>query len=431
MVAPLDAIATLLDEGAADSAVRMLRSSWEPDMPTEARVPHYCMWIRGLCETGDLEHAVVLAKRASEEFPRDIDVLTALGNVSDLSGELEEARDAFAIAVEVEPSSALAHYNMGAVTERLGDDKVAEGFYERALELESQPPLVEAVAALGGLLRRENRLSEALDVYDMYLSEDPLDVEILVEHGICLSDLEHFDEALDRFATALSLERAHAGAWYNQAITYYRLGRLDDARVSMEHARASEPDNPLTLAVLGAWRLADPDVDLDDSLSLIYRALDCLQELARQDLLSPAYAALVVEEAFEALWHADRHREAREVAHLAGRRDWITPHMLEVLNQADYGLCDQVLTYRVLARASADESIPAEWPKDAHGFTTDLTVVAGDEDEARALTVTWLSRLDPDLRIEVQAIKHETPPSEGPARPRGVTRIETTRAFFR
>ena len=105
--------------------------------------------------------------------------------------------------------------------------------------------------------------------------------------------------------------------------------------------------------------------------------------------------------------------------------------MLEVLNQADYGMCDQVLTYRVLARASADESIPAEWPKDAHGFTTDLTVVAGDEDEARALTVTWLSRLDPDLRIEVQTIKHETPSSEGPARPRGVTRVETTRAFFR
>jgi tetratricopeptide (TPR) repeat protein len=432
MVAPLDAIATLLDEGAADSAVRMLRSSWEPDMPADARVPHYCMWIRGLCETGDLEHAVILARRASEEFPRDIDVLTALGNVCDLDGQLEQARDAFSVAIEVDPASALAHYNLGAVTERLGDDKVAERYYERALELESQPPLVEAVAALGGLLRRDARLAEALDVYDMYLAEDPLDVEILVEHGICLSDLEHFDEALDRFATALSLERSHAGAWYNQAITYYRLGRPDDARVSMEHAREAEPDNPLTLAVLGSWRLADPQVDLDDSLSLIYRALDSLQVLARQDLLSPAYAALVVEEAFEALWHAGRHREAREVAHLAGRRDWITPHMLEVLNQADYGLCDRTLTYRVLAKASAQETVPAEWPADAHGFTTDLTVMAEDEDEARALTLHWLSEVDPDLQIEVQAIKHEVRAIDARApRPRGVARVETMRAFFR
>jgi Flp pilus assembly protein TadD len=432
MVAPLDAIATLLDEGAADSAVRMLRSSWEPDMPAEARVPHYCMWIRGLCETGDLEHAVILAKRAAEEFPRDIDVLTALGNVCDLGGDLEKARDAFATAVEVEPNSALAHYNLGAVTERLGDDKTAEAQYERALELESQPPLVEAVAALGGLLRRESRLGEALEVYEMYLAEDPLDVEILVEHGICLSDLEHFDEALDRFATALSLERAHAGAWYNQAITYYRLGRLEEARVSMEHAREAEPDNPLTLAVLGSWRLADPEVDLDDSLSLIYRALDCLQELARQDLLSPAYAALVVEEAFEALWHAERHREAREVARLAGRRDWITPHMLEVLNQADYGLCEGVVAYRVVARASADEKVPPEWPADAHGFTTDLTVLAGNEDEARALTVDWLSQLDPDVRVEIQLVAPDThTPEQRAPRPRGVTRVETMRAFFR
>ena len=125
--------------------------------------------------------------------------------------------------------------------------------------------------------------------------------------------------------------------------------------------------------------------------------------------------------------------EAREVARLAGRRDWITPHMLEVLNQADYGLCDSVVAYRVVARASADQKVPPEWPEDADGFTTDLTVLAGDEDEARALTVDWLSQLDPDLRFEVQVVapdKHHIAEIRAP-RPRGVTRVETMRAFFR
>ena len=436
MVAPLDAIATLLDQGAADSAVRMLRSSWEPDMPAEHRVPHYCMWIRGLCETGDLEHAVTLAKRAAQEFPRELDVLTALGNVLDLSGDLEGSRDAFALAVEVDAGSSLAQYNLGAVVERLGDENFAERCYERALELDDGPMLVEAVAALGGLLRRQGRLEEALEVYDDYLADDPLDVEILVEHGICSSDLEHFEEALDRFRTALSLEPEHGGAWYNQAITLYRLGRFDEALECMEHARLAEPNNPLTLVVLGAWRLVEENPNLDAALSHIYRGLDCLDSMVERGGIASAYAALVVEEAFEALWHAGRRGEAREIARMAGRRDWITPHMLEVVNQAEYGMDTEVRAYRVVARASRDvdastANSPANWPQDADGYTTDLTVVAANEDEACELTLRWLSELEPTLRYEVEVVAREKRSSTPPEpRPRGVARIEQTRNFF-
>lgn len=431
MVAPLDAIATLLDQGAADSAVRMLRSSWEPDMPADERVPHYCMWIRGLCDTGDLDHARVLAVRAAEEFPRELDVLTASGNVLDLCGDLRGSRDAFASAVEVDAGSSLAHYNLGAMTERLGDEAGAEHCYEKALELEEHPMLVEAVAALGGLLRRQSRLEEALEVYEEYLAEDPLDVEILVEHGICLSDLEHFDEALDRFSTALSLDRDHGGAWYNQAITFYRLGRFDDAVKSMEHARVAEPENPLTLVVLGAWRMADPQPNLDEALSLIYRGLDCLQNIEDLAGVASPYADLVVEEAFEALWQAGRTGEAREVLRMAARRDWSTPHMLEVVNQADHGVCSEVLAFRVVARASVQQSRPGDWPDKMNGYTIDLTVVAADEDEACGLTRRWLIELEPDLNYEVEIIAREkrgTDPVE--PRPRGVARIEQHRSFF-
>src|SRR5690606_29470985 len=113
--AQLDAAATLLDDGAASSAVRMLRSSWEPELPPQDLVPLYCMWIRALCETDDLDHALTLALRAADEFPREPDILIALGNVHDLRGELEPARDAFYRAIEAEPNGPLQHYNLGAV----------------------------------------------------------------------------------------------------------------------------------------------------------------------------------------------------------------------------------------------------------------------------------------------------------------------------
>ncbi len=398
-------------------------------MPQEHRVPHYCMWIRGLCETGDLEHATILAKRAAEEFPREMDILTALGNVLDLCGDLEGAHNTFAVALDIDAKSALANYNIGAVLERLGRDEEAERHYERALSDEGQPMLVEAVAAMGGLLRRQGRLDEALEIYEEYLTDDPLDVEILVEHGICLSDLEQFDDALDRFATALSLDRNHGGAWYNQAITLYRLGRFEEAVKSMEHARVAEPGNPLTLVVLGAWRLVEPNHSLDEALGYVYGGLDALRAMAMTAGVSDAYATLVAEEAFEALWHAQRPAEAREVARMASRNGWITPHMLEVLNQHEYGVTTEVRAYRLVARASADAAVDVF--DDADSYTTDLTVVAADEDEACELALRWLSDVEPKLRYEVEVIAREKRGARPPEpRARGVAAIEQPRNFF-
>jgi tetratricopeptide (TPR) repeat protein len=431
----LDAIATLLDQGAADSAVRLLRSAWEPELPTHDRIPMYCMWIRALCETGDLTHGLTLARRAAEEFPREPDILTALGNVHDLAGDLDAAREAFELAVDADPSGPLRHYNHGAVLERLGDEDEAEQCYRRAIELdENVPSMTEANAALGALLRRQGRLEEAEDTYDAYLEEDPLAVEMMVEHGICLSDLDRLEEAVERFETAIGLEADHGGAWYNLAITLYRLCRYADARGAMAEAHRIDPRNPLTLAVLGAWTLADGEGDLDEALHLLYRAIESIEVAHANDIMAPSYASMVCEEVFEALWHHGRREEAREIARLAGRRDWITPHMLDTLNRADHGSQPaKVEAFEVSARALVDiPDPPDDWPRDANGYTTDLTVLAGDEDEALHLTQEYLSGLDPKtkLRFDVRVLGRA--PAQGDlSRARGVTRVLRCRAYFR
>jgi tetratricopeptide (TPR) repeat protein len=397
---PLDAIATLLDQGAADSAVRLLRSSWEPELPPDDLVRMYCMWIRGLCETGELDNALTLAKRAATEFPREIDILIALGNVHDLFGDLEQARAAFAVAIDVDGSGALQHYNLGAVLERLGREAEAEGCYRHANEADrGGGAMFEATSALGAMLRRQGRLEEAEQVYDTYLAFDPIHVEILVEHGICLSDLERFEEAIERFNFALSVEPEHAGAQYNKAITLYRVGKHEQAQAALEQARRLDPENALTLAVLGGWRLSAVDVDLDEALSLLYGALDLLERRYGGDAGNAGYCSLVVEEVFEALWQTGRQGEAREVARIAGQREWITPHILDSLNEADHGRSPQVTIFTVLARAEAGER-PEHWPENSDGYTTGLTVLACDENEAREFSLEYLRSIDPSPTVK-------------------------------
>jgi tetratricopeptide (TPR) repeat protein len=429
----LDAIATLLDQGAADSAVRLLRSSWEPELPENQRIPMYCMWVRGLCETGDYEHALTLAKRAAEEFPREPDILIALGSVFDLSGQLEQAHEAFALAIDVDPKGMLQRYNLGAVLERLGREQEAEDAYRHVLDTDEHvPSMLETNSALGALLRRQGRLEEAEEVYDRYLEEDPINIDIIVEHGICLSDLDRLDEAVERFDVALSLQPRHAGAWYNKSITLYRLGRQAEATRAMRGAYEADPSNPLTLAVLGAWLLQDPSANLDDSLGMIYGALDRLLDLYLEADINPGYASLVVEELFEALWQSSRHAEARDIARMAGQRDWITPHMLETLNRADNGASESGTTFRVTAKAETADTRPEYWPEDAEGFVTDLTVVADDEEQARQLATQYLSALEPaaNLSCDIRVVSMQTG-LDGDTRPRGVARVDGLRNYFR
>ncbi|PCC74534.1 Tetratricopeptide (TPR) repeat [Nannocystis exedens] len=440
----LDAIATLLNQGAADSAVRLLRSCWEPDLPPDDLVRMYCMWVRGLCETGELDHALTLARRAASEFPREPDVLIALGNVQDLVGDLEKAREAFEAAIDQDPGGGLQHYNLGAVLERLGREMDAEVCYRRANECDPHGGMYEAIAALGALLRRQGRLEEAEQIYDLYLSDDSINVEILVEHGICLSDLDRLDEAIDRFDFALSLDPENAGAQYNKAITLYRLGRYEQALNALERARQLDKGNALTLAVLGGWRLSAADCDLDEALGLLYGALDLLERRYAQDPGQIGYCSLVAEEIFEALWQNGRQGEAREVARLAGQREWITPHILDCLNEADHGRSPQVSMYTVVARAEAGER-PEHWPENTDGYTTGLTVLATDENEAREFCMQYLRTIEPspDIRFTLDVVPPQSPSDPSPSlemmaelrgamqpRPRGVARVHGQRSYI-
>ncbi len=388
---------------------------------------------------------MVLAERAADELPGEADVLIALGNVFDLRGRLEDARDAFTRAIAVEAGGALQHYNLGAVLERLGDETSAEQCYREALEVDDGgPTLFEANAALGALLRRTDRLEEAEEIYDAYLDEDPLNVEILVEHGICLSDLDEFDQAVDRFRTALSLDAEHGGAWYNLAITQYRMGQPDEAFTSMQRAHEADPKIPLTLAVLGSWMLAQPEPDLDKSLGLLYGAIDRLAAIDSAHL-SSSYASLVCEEVFDALWSKSRHAEAREVARVAGQRDWITAHMLETLNEADHGRTSAMTTFMVTARALASANgaespqAPEHWPSDADGYTTGFTVLATTEAEAREYSLEYLRSIEPfpQVQFQIENVHASGPedilrlPTTSQPRARGVMSLLSSRAYFR
>jgi hypothetical protein len=187
--------------------------------------------------------------------------------------------------------------------------------------------------------------------------------------------------------------------------------------------------------VLGAWALTQPETDLDKSLGLLYGAIDRLVALDGQHL-SPSYASLVCEEVFDALWSRARAGEAREVARMAGQRDWITAHMLDTLNEADHGRASQLTPFTVTARAEAPTA-PEHWPENAQGYTTGLTVLATSEDEARRYSLEYLRSIEPYPQVvfQIEHVRAGNADELGrlqvsQLRARGVVSVGNGRAYF-
>ena len=113
--------------------------------------------------------------------------------------------------------------------------------------------------------------------------------------------------------------------------------------------------------------------------------------------------------------------------------------MFETLNRADHGTSMTAAAFRVSARAQAERSgveRPEGWPEDAGGYTTDLTVIACDEAEARELTVAYLRGLEPGAQLSIDVdVCHTGLLNDfeefGIAQPvRGVIRVNGSRAYF-
>jgi tetratricopeptide (TPR) repeat protein len=86
-----------------------------------------------------------------------------------------------------------------------------------------------------------------LELYDKQLEQRANDVNLLIDSGIVLGDLERFDEALDRFANALRIDPNSAAALFNTASALGRAGRGYEARPYLERFLRLYPDHTMSV----------------------------------------------------------------------------------------------------------------------------------------------------------------------------------------
>ena len=131
--------------------------------------------------------------------------------------------------------SAVAWYERGCALEA-SDDAAAADVYRRAIELD--PTLADAHVNLGRLVHEAGDAVEAAAHYRAALELRPDDSTAAFNLGVALEDLGRDAEAIDAYESAVALDDTHADAYFNLAGACERAGRPAAAIRQMKAYRA-------------------------------------------------------------------------------------------------------------------------------------------------------------------------------------------------
>ena len=157
-----------------------------------------------------------------------------LGFVLERQGLSEDAAAAYRKALEMDPESATAHYNLGASLARGGDFAAAESHFRAALE---KSPSTQAWAGLGIVQWQQEREEEAIHSLRAAIASDRGNAAAYDALGTILMEQGRADDAVAVYQ-ALIESQPSAAAHQKLAQVLLSLGREDEAQREMARARS-------------------------------------------------------------------------------------------------------------------------------------------------------------------------------------------------
>ncbi len=192
-----------------------------------------------LFTNGQYEEAVALALAMTARFPRHGFGWKMLGAAYQQMGRGKEAIGPMKKAVELLPSDAAVHSNLGVILNDLDWADEAIASYRRALKI--RPDYVMALNNLSNTLHEVGRLEEAAASYRKALLLNPEYAEAHGNLGVTLQGLGRLEEAEASYRHALKIKADFVEAHSNLGRTLQDLGRLEEAEESFLQALQIKP----------------------------------------------------------------------------------------------------------------------------------------------------------------------------------------------
>lgn len=137
------------------------------------------------------------------------------------------ARDSFALAVELDKNDYKSYYELGLILDETNKKDIAIAMFNKAIKL--QPNFYEAKEALGICYSSQGKFKEAVQVYKKALEKHPDSYEMYYNIAIIEMELEEYEEAKAAFKKASEIKADLYTALYNLGNICCLFGEYDEA----------------------------------------------------------------------------------------------------------------------------------------------------------------------------------------------------------
>ncbi len=193
-----------------------------------------------------------------------------LGQLYFRQKKYNDSQKAFLKASQLDKKLTEAHFNRGVALERIGNIASAESEYRRSIK--DKPAILGAFLNLSVLLKKRNRLDDALRVLTTgfkYHADDP---ELHYQRGEILSDQRHYGDAIKSYKAAIAKRDGFFEAWFNMALAYSNIKNNGEALLALQRASALHPDDPAPYYEIG--RIHEREGKTSEASSAYEKALE-------------------------------------------------------------------------------------------------------------------------------------------------------------
>ncbi len=191
-------------------------------------------------QKGELQQAEVIYRQVLQVEPDNADALHLLGVIANQLGQNEIAIGLIEKAINVNQAIPLYHNNAGNVYRALIKPDEAIACYRRALSL--NPDYFEALNNLGSVLAEQGKLDEAIACYHRAVSLDPRSFEAQYNLGNAFKEQGKLVEATACYYVAVSLKPDSHMANFNLGNALAEQWKIDEAIPFFRRAVSSKPD---------------------------------------------------------------------------------------------------------------------------------------------------------------------------------------------
>lgn len=196
-----------------------------------------------LIDAGQIPQAIAMFESLRKLRPNDVTLLNNLGAAYILMQNYSSAIQRLEIALIEHPNHFGTHLNLSGAHEKSGRLDRALGHVEWAIKI--NPKLAFAHLRRGELLMKMDRPDEAIAALALAQQYDAQEIHSLVLSGQIECNRKRWAEALPYFEKAVERDFTSVDALCGLALASMELGRLDEAKQTLDKVKQLKPNDSL------------------------------------------------------------------------------------------------------------------------------------------------------------------------------------------